>query len=157
MYIMAYKKCRSNKQYYSSGLGLETCRELLAHGATVYMLIRTPARAENVIKQLETDIHDIAGHVAVINAARDTEALILLPAAMFHIFRRGVRSIVERQDIELLNDVSKDAILAALPTLARLSRRYSFSVLYSDEQHISPECQSISRCHKTLKVRIYRP
>ena len=61
MYIMAYKKCRSNKQYYSSGLGLETCRELLAHGATVYMLIRTPARAENVIKQLETDVHDIAG------------------------------------------------------------------------------------------------
>ncbi|VDC05298.1 unnamed protein product [Peniophora sp. CBMAI 1063] len=44
-----------------SGIGLETCRQLLAHGATVYMLIRTPARAESVIKQLETDIPELTG------------------------------------------------------------------------------------------------
>ncbi|KZV69594.1 NAD(P)-binding protein [Peniophora sp. CONT] len=44
-----------------SGIGLEACRQLLMHGATVYMLIRTPARAESVIKQLETDIPEITG------------------------------------------------------------------------------------------------
>ena len=44
----------------SSGIGLETCRELLAHGATVYMFIRTPARAESVIKQFGKDIPGIA-------------------------------------------------------------------------------------------------
>lgn len=98
----------------------------------------------------DLDLNDAEGHIAVINAARDTDALVLLPAAMLRVFARGIPFVVEAVDESCvsLDLVNKIAILSALPALARLSRRHSFSALYSDDLSISPQCDGPFVCHK---------
>lgn len=109
------------------------------------------------LQDLELD--DTEGHFALINAARDTEALLLLPAAMLRVFTRGIPFIVQGtladSDVSL-DPVNKNAILSALPALAKLSRRYSFSALYNDELSMSPDCELPAHCHKYRRKLLNR-
>ncbi|KIP04617.1 hypothetical protein PHLGIDRAFT_188653 [Phlebiopsis gigantea 11061_1 CR5-6] len=94
---------------------------------------------------------DFASHIAVVNAARETDTLILLPAAMYAIFMKGASWIVTSKTAAELSNVNKDALLASQPAIAKLSRRHSFALLYGEDSHLSAQCQSSSRCSKNRR------
>ena len=89
-------------------------------------------------------LDDLASHVAIINAAGDAEAQILLPAAMLRLFRRGIKDIVEAARASQLDAT---LFLEALPALSTLSRTHSFALLFSHEMRICNECLSLSQCY----------
>ena len=105
-------------------------------------------------------LDDEEDHVAVINAARDADALILLPAAMLRIYQTGIANIVKGEASALLDAMNKEAILGALPDLARLSRERSFPILYTGRPTFSPDCSEDPTCflnRKKLLLRLERP
>ncbi|GJE92821.1 BTB domain-containing protein [Phanerochaete sordida] len=94
---------------------------------------------------------DLSTHVAVINAANDRGASVLLPSAMVRVLVKGIDFVVNDARAAPLERTSRDAVLGALPALSALARQHTFEVLFRDACGLSDQCMQIDYCDRTRR------
>lgn len=86
-----------------------------------------------------------------IKAARDTEALSLLPAAMLLFYDLKMETIVNAGKEFGLDSGTLDTILSAIPTMWTLAAKYSFKSILEDKMQISDRCLEPAKCFEVRK------
>lgn len=85
--------------------------------------------------------------VDLVNAARTTEMLALLPAALHIACMVPLTTIVKSGRFDGMLQVNRDAVIYGQRRLDNLARETSYRVLFSDARSISPFCQNRLECH----------
>lgn len=77
---------------------------------------------------------------AVADAARDSDALLLLPASLLSLYSAGMDIIVDAGSAGSLKPVNRDVVLKAIPKMWSLGKELTFEPLFSDLLHLSRQC-----------------
>ena len=100
--------------------------------------------------------NDLSSIVAVINAAYESNALILLPSAFAQAYGAGVSQIAAADAKHGLSFVHKDTLLNALPRFNALARQLPFAPIFSDKRNMAENCIEPEDCHYVRRSLIHQ-
>lgn len=94
--------------------------------------------------------------IDLVNAARTTGMLCLLPSALHIACMVPFPTIVMSRRFDEMLPVNLDAVIYGQRCLHNLARETSYRALFSDDRHISPLCINPMRCHTHRHTLIKR-
>ena len=83
--------------------------------------------------------------IAVANAARDSDAPLLLPAALLSLYSEGMDAIVDAGAVGALLPANRDCALKAIPTMWLLSRNLAFELQHKGAEGFAAQPNSVSQ------------
>jgi retinol dehydrogenase-12 len=86
----SFRPCRTHRPLYSSGIGYETTKRLVEHGATVYLACRSKERTEAAIAKLEEEVPSARG--------KGMLRVLVVDMGDTHAVRRAALEFMQRED-----------------------------------------------------------
>lgn len=85
--------------------------------------------------------------VKLVNAARTTGMLVLLPAAFHIACMVPLERIASTRCFDGMLPINRETVVFGRQRFTRLAQETTYKILFSNERHLSPLCQDPLSCH----------